>query len=159
MCELMSDKEYTESVEKNISDNRKCFDLVEKITKDVLLYGQEVIGTFASYLFDLPYEKCLEYQEGRKSEERNPKEYVDRNYCAYALLYNIASARSVEEFYKIENLIDMILEKFPYHVSTDCVITDKDELVESAMKFIHEIPGYVMMRKRMFDECFKPYLI
>lgn len=133
-----------------ISNNEKCFNVVEKI-KNYACGGMDMYSVVASYIFDKPYYKCTEYEGGERDNEGTKR----RKFAKKLLLAH----RSFEEIYKDiydgsgEELKQTLMKKFPYtpydEISDD--LTDEDRW-SNTFGFISCILGYVKMCKFFEDQ-------
>lgn len=130
--------------------NKKCYDAVKQITKNVCECGEDVFASFASYLFDKPYIECLDVDE--VSHQKTSLDSVRRNLIAKNLLDSRFHIEEIADFFDYPELPDIILDKFPYTTTLEVVNISKHEQLRSAERFMWWILGYVIMSKRMYDD-------
>ena len=136
-----------------LSDNEKCFDAVCQI-KERVENGEDLYAAFASYLFDVPYEDCLEYNNDHtlnkdgKFRRTISKKLILAN-TSFGEMYEYVRLLTHCNPYTENELRNFIVNKFPYKMEIFCADedrTEEDAFLDS-MTFISWILGYVQMSK------------
>ena len=128
-------------------NNRKCFEKLDEIKRIYLEDDSKAIYPLvASYLFDMPYEDCCAYKNGKRNEEGAVRQNIAKQLCLGGLGLNALSS-----IYQID-IWKLIVDAFPYtpyEQIEDIFGNDHiEDKADNAYKFISNIAGYCYMLKQ-----------